>query len=90
MTGAFRLIAFDEAGPVEGPSTNRRLVCAIEGGGKLAIWGSDDSRQNIDAVLRTGLPCTVECTWREPNRQHAEKYGHTHWVRQDSSFRIVE
>ena len=86
----FRLIAFDEPGPVAGSSNNRRLVCKIEGGGKIAIWGSEDSMQNINAVLAAGLRCNVECTWREPNLQHAEKYGHTHWVRQDFPLRVVK
>ena len=82
-----RLIGFDE-GRVCGKQ-NLRLVCNLESGGKLAIWGSPDVRGNIDAVLEAGLPCTVECEWISPNPEMAEKFGHTYWVPQHYSLRIV-
>lgn len=86
--GRFRLVGLDEGG-VAGSPDNRRLVCNIDSGGKLAIWGKDGARRNIDTVLRAGVPCTVECQWREPNPVHADKFGHTHWVREDLELKVV-
>ena len=82
-----RLIGLDEGGVCG--KQNLRLVCNLESDGKLAIWGSPDVRGNIDAVLEAGLPCTVECEWISPNPQMAEKFGHTYWVPQHYSLRIV-
>lgn len=89
MIGTFRLIAFDEGG-VAGPSENLRLVCESEGGGKVAIWGRDGSRHNIDVVLDAGVPCTVECDYTTQIPQWAREFGHTQWVSQNSSVQIVE
>jgi hypothetical protein len=61
----------------------------IEGGGKLAIWGQSQSRRNIDAVLKAGVPCTIECDYRAPGQVQASKYGHTQWVREDCRLRVV-
>ena len=83
-----RLIGFDEGGVCG--TQNLRLVCNLESGGKLAIWGSPDVRGNIDAVLKAGLPCTVECEWIAPNPEMAEKFGHAYWVPQHCSLRIVD
>ena len=82
-----RLIGLDEGGVCG--KQNLRLVCNLESDGKLAIWGSPDVRGNIDAVLEAGLPCTVECEWISPNPEMAEKFGHTYWVPQHYSLRIV-
>ena len=41
--------------------TNRRLVCWIQGGGKLAILGRGGNSAHITAVLAAGFPCTVVC-----------------------------
>ena len=87
-SSTFRLTAFDE-GSVTGTPDNLRLVCLEESGGKLAIWGKQGARRNIDAVLKTGMPCTVECEWREPNPTHAAKFGHRYWVREDFSLKVV-
>ena len=76
----FRLVEFDEGGEVSGKGT-KRLVCNIEGGGKLAIWGEERNRRNIDAVLAAGLPCVVRCASVEP-KPWAKEHGHTHWVPQ--------
>lgn len=86
--GTFRLVAFDEGG-VAGPAENRRLVCVTDTGGKLAVWGTDRSRHNIDAILRAGLPCAVECEWRPPNPIQAERFGHTQWVREDCALSVL-
>ena len=32
-------------------------MCQIASGGKLAIWGSLQTRANIDTVLASGVPC---------------------------------
>ena len=85
----FRLVAYDEGG-VRGTPTRRRLVCSIEGGGKVAIWGREGARENIDTVQAAGLPCTIECEYRSPSPSMAQRFGHTHWVPGDVHLRIVE
>ncbi len=88
-TGFFQLVGFDEGG-IKGASGNRRLVCLIESGGKLAIWGQEvpeRNMRNIEAVLKAGMPCTVECQFREPGASGVVN-GHTHWVRQDYELKI--
>lgn len=87
-SGTFRLIGFDEGG-VMGTPDNLRLVCLTQSEGKLAIWGKQGARRNIDAVLNAGMPCTVECEWREPNPIHADKFGHRYWVREDFRLNVV-
>jgi hypothetical protein len=86
-SGSFTLTAFDEGG-VQGTPDHRRLVCLVASGGKLAIWGKDGARGNIDSVLRAGLPCRVDCEYRVPNETHAAKFGHRYWVREDSRLTI--
>jgi hypothetical protein len=88
--GTFHLVRFDEDG-LKGKVEKRRLVCVIESGGKLAIWGQEvPSRimQNIDLVLKIGMPCTVECEYREAE-EWAKKFGHSHWVAQDFELRVI-
>lgn len=87
-TRIFHLTGFDEGG-VAGSADNLRLVCILRGGGKLAIWGKISSRRNIDTVLNAGVPCTIECDYRQPNDVHAKKFGHRYWVREDCRLRIV-
>ena len=84
----FRLIDFDEAGPQESDEGRHRLVCKIEGGGKLAIWGSRENTVNIDAVVEAGVPCIVRCEWQAPRDWAVAKYEHTHWVPEDASLGI--
>jgi hypothetical protein len=89
--GTFRLVEFDE-GAVQGMQENRRLVCVTDSGSKLAIWGQEiptRNMQNIDSVLEAGLPCVVECEYRNP-AEWADCYGHTHWVPQDCSLRVIQ
>ena len=84
----FRLTGLDEGGVRQSlENDNLRLVCLIEGGGKLAVWGSPDSRENIDKV-QSSVPCAVECECSEPETW-ALKYGHTKWVPQDSTLRVL-
>ena len=85
----FRLIAFDELGGVRRTPECLRLVCLMESGGKLAIWGSDENRRNIDVVLKKGLPCTVECEYIEP-AEWGLVFGHTHWVPEDRPLWIAD
>ncbi len=78
------MVSFDEGGP-KGKPERLQLVCEIEAGGKLAIWGQQTpalSMRNIEAVLQAGMPCTVECEYGEPE-EWAYKFGHTYWVAQD-------
>lgn len=85
----FRLVGYDEGG-VRGAPGRRRLVCNVEGGGKIAIWGREGTRDNIDAVLAAGLPCSIECEHRSPSPRMARKFGHTLWVPRDAHLRVVE
>ena len=87
-TGRFRLVALDEPNGVQRTTESLRLVCRTESGGKLAIWGSDENRRNIDLVLKRGMPCTVECEYIEP-AQWGLVFGHTRWVPENRSLRIV-
>jgi hypothetical protein len=89
-SGTFHLVRFDEGGP-KGKPDNRRLVCVTQSGGKLAIWGQEvptREMRNIEAVLKAGMPCTVECEYREPG-EFGVRFGHTHWVRQDFKLRVI-
>lgn len=87
--GVFRIIGFDEGG-VRGTPSNRRLVCLLDGGRKLAVWGRDGARKNIDEILGAGTPCTVECEFRQPDALFAERFGHTHWVPETSGLQLLE
>ena len=87
--GTFRLDSYDEGG-LKGNLDALRLVCNIEDGGKLVLWGKYGATQNIDIVLKAGLPCTIECYYQSPNEIHAQKYGHTHWVREDYDVKVIE
>lgn len=87
--GFFKLVGLDEGG-VAGRPDNLRLVCVTDDGRKVAVWGSEGQRANIDAVLKKGLPCTIEAEWREPNPMFAERFGHSCWVRQDFDLSVIE
>ena len=78
----FYVVSYDEGGALEteGTGGGKRLVCNVEGGGKLAIWGSEHNQANLDVVLAAGLPCVVGCASVESEPWAAEKYGHTDWV----------
>jgi len=84
----FPITGFDEGG-VRGPASNLRLVCLIEGGGKLAIWGSHDVSNNIDKVINAGPQCSIDCEFQPPGDVQARKYGHTHWVHQTFSLAVL-
>jgi len=86
----FHLVSFDQGG-IKGEPTRRRLVCVTDFGGKLAIWGQEAPTRemaNIDAVLKAGVPCMVECESEEP-AEWATDFGHTHWVSQNSVLKVV-
>ena len=87
----FHLVAFDEGGVKLNPENleELRLVCQIKGGGKLAIWGSPQTRANIDTVLAEGVPCHVRCDYKNPKPWGKQLYGHTHWVPQGGRLSIV-
>ena|SRR2546425_8593321 len=78
--GVFRLVALDEGG-VRGTPDNLRLVCITDGDEKVAIWGKQGGRNNIDTVLKAGILCVVDTEWREPGEVQARKFGHRYWVR---------
>ena len=95
MTGTFRLISFDEDGDeghgrgVRVGPNGHRLVCNIEGGGKIAIWGDKPPRSNIESVLKAGLPCVIKCKYRPP-KDWAEKFDHKYWVPESYHLHILE
>jgi hypothetical protein len=89
VTKTFKLIALDEGGVRRSrDNTNLRLVCLIEGGGKLAVWGTVESRENIDKVQRARVPCEVECECVPPE-PWAVRYGHSFWVPQGHKLRVL-
>lgn len=89
-TRTFRLLGLDEGGVRKSGNNNEnwRLVCITRDDGKLAIWGDDSSHQNIDTVQAAGMPCEVECECIAP-QDWARKHGHTYWVPQGRSLRVV-
>jgi hypothetical protein len=84
----FQIAGFDEGG-VRGTASNLRLVCLLDGGGKLAIWGRQGASGNIDEVVNAGPRCSVDCEFQPPGEIQARKYGHTHWVHQTFSLAVV-
>ena len=60
-----------------------RLVCFIEGGGKLAIWGRHGETANVDTIRNWirlfGLPLALSGRWTTP-QAWSERHGHTHWL----------
>lgn len=87
--GTFRLVDVDKSGGIGETERAKRLVCLIEGGGKLAIWGSEANTANIDAVVKAGFPCEVCCDWRTPVDWGTTKFGHEHWVPEGAKLRVV-
>ena len=83
----FKLIELDEGG-VRGKD-NLRLVCLIEGGGKLAIWGSIRDQRNINIVQSAGMPCDIECDCIPSKQEWKDNYRHTYWVPEKNSLRVL-
>lgn len=80
-TKTFRLISLDESDVRQSRgNANLRLVCLIEGGGKLAVWGSPGSLVNIEKMKAAGLPCSVECECVLARGPWVSKYDHRYWV----------
>ena len=67
---------------------NRRMVCEVSDGGKIAIWGRDGNTKNIDAVHKAGFPCVVSGAWRDPE-PWAVKFGHTHWLKENEVLSVI-
>jgi hypothetical protein len=86
-----KLVGLDEGGVRSSPEINNlRLVCLIDGGGKLAVWGSPDSRENIDKVQAAGIPCEVECDCITAAQWSITKYGHTYWVPEGYELQVCK
>ena len=79
---SFAVVRFDEGGEQKSrDNDNLRLVCNLLNGNTLVLWGQPGNRLNIATVLNTGSPpLVVEAKWCEPSPDHARKYGHSHWV----------
>ena len=75
----FTLTGIEHRGSRDG---NERLVCHIQGGGLLAVWGDGTSKVNIGKVIAAGFPCSVECDPIAPGDYERDHFGHTHWVPQ--------
>ena len=84
----FRLTGIDPGSTDDNPE-HRRLVCLVEGGGKLVVWGREGQTEHIQAVTGSGFPCVVSCDWIEPPEWAREKYGHTQWVPERNYFRVL-
>jgi len=85
----FNLVGFEEGGVMQSQgSDNLRLVCLIEGGGKLAVWGRTGERKNIDRVLGAGMPCQVECETIAPSAWAIQK-GHSCWVPEGRILKVL-
>lgn len=87
-SSSLRLTGVDPGSDRDQPK-HRRLVCLIDGGGKLAIWGKDSNTVNIDAVSAAGFPCVVSGTWRAPEAW-ALKLGHTHWLPETETIQVTK
>ena len=86
MVVTFTFVAYDEGETKVGPEGDHRLVCVAESGAKVAIFGSAGNLDNINAVLAAGLPCVVRCRTRTPEPYASSRFGHTHWVSEDSAL----
>lgn len=86
MVVTFTFVAYDEGEAKVGPDGDHRLVCVAESGAKVAIFGSDGNLDNINTVLNAGLPCVVRCRTRTPAAYASSRFGHTHWVSEDSAL----
>ena len=89
MHAELRLTGIDPGSQEDSPS-HRRLVCLIEDGGKLAIWGRDHNTKNIDAVRAAGFPCVVSAVWRAPEPWAVKQYGHTRWLEEHEVLSVLE
>ena len=78
----FAVVRFEEGGVRKSlENDNLRLVCNLRSGGKLVLWGKPEENRNISGVLDFGsLPFVIEAKWCAPSPTHGRKYGHTHWV----------
>lgn len=81
----FTLTGIEHRGSRDG---NERLVCHLQGGGLLAIWGDGTSKANIGKVLSAGFPCVVECDPIPPGDYEREHFGHTFWVSQGNRLEV--
>lgn len=88
-TARFHLVSFDEGG-VKGTQNRLRLVCIARNGWKVALWGRQHGRKNIDSVLEAGLPCMIQCdrTYK-PAQWAAEEFGHDYWIPENANVRVV-
>lgn len=80
----FTLVGLDEGG-VRESNGNLRLVCLIDKGGKLAIWGTPTEHRNIDAVQAAKMPCDVECDCIPAGQIN----GHYFWIPERHSLKIL-
>ena len=91
MKARFRILAYEEGGKVRSQEEpNVRLVCITDANEKLVLWGTEKvNTSNIDRVLQKGLPCELECEYREPEEYFRTRFGHTYWVPQGAKVEIV-
>jgi hypothetical protein len=87
-TRIFTLTGRDEAWSRDQPG-NRRLVCFVEGGGKLAVMGTEDARENMKAVAEAGFPCAIACVRSEPKEWQKRVRGYTDVVHARDPLRVL-
>jgi hypothetical protein len=87
-TTVLRLIGRDEEWSRDRPG-NRRLVCFVEGGGKLAVMGTEDERANMKAVAEVGFPCAIACLRTEPKEWQKRVRGYTDVVHARDPLRVL-
>ena len=87
-TVEFTLIGRDEQWSRDRPG-NRRLVCFVEGGGKLAVMGTEDERENMAVVAAAGFPCVVACVRSEPKEWQKRVRGYTDVVHARDELRVL-
>ena len=85
----FRLIGRDEEWSRDRPG-NRRLVCFVDGGGKLAVMGTEDARENMRVVAAAGFPVSIACVRSEPKEWQRRVRGYTDVVHARDLLRVLD
>ena len=43
-----------------------RMICAIEGGHQLVVWGHPQEEHNVEVLREATFPCTILCVATTP------------------------
>jgi hypothetical protein len=66
-----------------------RVVCSIDQGGRLIVWGHPELMQNVQTIRRATFPCTVLCLSTPPPQQLSHVPESVAWVHPNHSLIIV-